>query len=184
MTDQTAPVTPRTKRHNTHTPCCSIPSEHVWADPIRCLRDMETWPCATMIEEGPAEREAGSTDALRMDDDHEPHPCCRHPRCCPHALAASDAGRSVHDLPGHKAHECRICGNWTDAGPADGCECHGGTQVASCDHCVTLYDAGPAGINWPLVFKAFANAVGLGIVQESQNAIAAEYTRLSRESDR
>jgi hypothetical protein len=111
-----------------------------------------------MIEEGPAEREAGSTDALRMDDDHEPHPCCRHPRCCPHALAASDAGRSVHDLPGHKAHECRICGNWTDAGPA--------------------------GINWPLVFKAFANAVGLGIVQESQNAIAAEYTRLSRESDR
>jgi hypothetical protein len=40
-------------------------------------------------------------------------------------------------------------------------------------------DAGPAGIDWPLVFKAFANAVGLGIVQESQNAIAAEYARLS-----
>jgi hypothetical protein len=171
MTDPTAPVTPRTAAGRQM-------REFIAALLMRPVEKVDPRHILAI------EREAGSTDALRMDDDHEPHPCCRHPRCCPHALAASDAGRSVHDLPGHKAHECRICGNWTDAGPADGCECHGGTQVASCDHCVTLYDAGPAGINWPLVFKAFANAVGLGIVQESQNAIAAEYTRLSRESDR
>ncbi len=47
--------------HDTHTPCCSIPEEHVWADPIRCLRCKSTWPCASMIEEGPAhERSAGA----------------------------------------------------------------------------------------------------------------------------
>jgi hypothetical protein len=31
--------------HGTHTPCCAIASEHVWADPIRCLKDHEDWPC-------------------------------------------------------------------------------------------------------------------------------------------
>jgi hypothetical protein len=139
MTDQTAPVTPRTKPH----PCvdCAndptgrgICAEHLeLAERSTAARPMSA-PETPRTEEGRAflatveravldpaiakmlggggkpalvalvspdairdailaiEREAGSTDALRMDDDHEPHPCCRHPRCCPHALAASDAG--------------------------------------------------------------------------------------------
>jgi hypothetical protein len=75
-----APETPRTNCFNCGTPYGGVHPSHK-----RLVRDGVIEPCI--------EREAaGSTDALRMDDDHEPHPCCRHPRCCPHALAASDAG--------------------------------------------------------------------------------------------
>lgn len=31
--------------HGTHTPCCGWPDEHMWADPIRCMKDHEDWPC-------------------------------------------------------------------------------------------------------------------------------------------
>jgi hypothetical protein len=39
--------------HRTHTPCCAIPSEHKWADPVRCLKDHEDWPCAVFRESEP-----------------------------------------------------------------------------------------------------------------------------------
>jgi hypothetical protein len=55
------------RRHDTHTPCCSIPDEHVWADPIRCLRCLDTWPCAQMIEEGP---ENGDCECGQDMDSH------------------------------------------------------------------------------------------------------------------
>jgi len=36
-------------------------------------------------------------------------------------LAPSPAA-DIHDLPGHKAHECRICGQWTERAAAEGSE--------------------------------------------------------------
>jgi hypothetical protein len=97
--------------------------------------------CPILLAEWGIEREAGSTDALRVDDDHEPHPCCRHPRCCPHALAASDAGPTGIDVD-RLAKALRIVERTTDEG-------------------------------WPNLHE-----------QTFAQLIAAEYARLSRESDR
>jgi hypothetical protein len=108
MTDPTAPVTPRTNCFNCGTPYGGVHPSHK-----RLVRDGVIEPCI--------EREAGSTDALRMDDDHEPHPCCRHPRCCPHALAASDAGTATRSYIGRvRDTEERLIAESlrTDAGPA------------------------------------------------------------------
>lgn len=44
--------------------------------------------------------------------------------------ASAPPPADIHDLPGHKAHECRICGQWTERAAAEGsglrpgyCEC-------------------------------------------------------------
>jgi hypothetical protein len=107
MTDPTAPETPRTEAG-------------------RALLEREAYNSRSFAIVRPEdilaiEREAGSTDALRMDDDHEPHPCCRHPRCCPHALAASDAGTATRSYIGRvRDTEERLIAESlrTDAGPA------------------------------------------------------------------
>jgi hypothetical protein len=119
------------------------------------------------------EREAVSTDALRMDDDHEPHPCCRHPRCCPHALAASDAGTATRSYIGRvRDTEERLIAESlrTDAGPA-------GIDV---ERLARAFDAhpGPARASDNIAHDRGHHG------DECWQQIAAEYDRLSRESDR
>jgi hypothetical protein len=88
------------------------------------------------------------------------------------ALAASDAGPSVHDLPGHKAHECRICGNWTDAGPA-GIDVE---RLAEFFH--EEYWAEANEPHWP---REQADATDCEVCWSSAAKL---HARLSRESDR
>jgi hypothetical protein len=78
------PAEPRTLReavrlaHDTHTPCCAIPAEHVWADPIRCLKCLHNWPCPTTVAAEPAEPTAG-LDAERLQVAWDAHLVHSHP---------------------------------------------------------------------------------------------------------
>jgi hypothetical protein len=168
MTD--SPVTPRTEAGRTplrdpleNDPLQTLAGKALWGDLSVHGYDLQAYSQIRAIE-----REAGSTDALRADDDHEPHPCCRHPRCCPHALAASDAGPATRSYIGRvRDTEERLIAESlrTDAGPA-------GIDVERLAEALRIVER-TTNEGWPNLHE-----------QTFAQLIAAEYDRLSRESDR
>jgi hypothetical protein len=178
MTD--SPVTPRTEAGRTplrdpleNDPLQTLAGKALWGDLSVHGYDLQAYSQIRAIE-----REAGSTDALRMDDDHEPHPCCRHPRCCPHALAASDAGPATRSYIGRvRDTEERLIAESlrTDAGPA-------GIDVERLEHALNDMTEGDSPDLWWDVDMGVWYATPR--IHDLAEKIAAEYTRLSRESDR
>jgi hypothetical protein len=169
MTDPTAPVTPRTEAGRDWLR---------WKYGGRTTgRDYDEDLTRILA----IEREAGSTDALRMDDDHEPHPCCRHPRCCPHALAASDAGPATRSYIGRvRDTEERLIAESlrTDAGPA-GIDVERLARALALVH-VTDHPIHEAVEHW----ESYRTDATELIAAYGAVGDLPEYDRLSRESDR
>jgi hypothetical protein len=189
MTDPTAPVTPRTEAgrpcpHGFTSDCenCWFLRTHEHRFDLFAPDDAVCHADECTVTRGRAiEREAGSTDALRMDDDHEPHPCCRHPRCCPHALAASDAGPATRSYIGRvRDTEERLIAESlrTDAGPA-GIDVERLARALALVH-VTDHPIHEAVEHW----ESYRTDATELIAAYGAVGDLPEYARLSRESDR
>jgi DNA-directed RNA polymerase subunit N (RpoN/RPB10) len=173
MTEPTAPVMPRTECFNCGTPYGGVHPSHK-----RLVRDGVIEPCI--------EREAAGTEALRAALN----------KYGVHKYEADGTPCQMDIGSGHKG-VLPVCTCGLDAALAstpstpdtcNGCECHGGTEVASCTHCASLWATPDTGLTADLDVERLTRAMNLTgnptlFAKRWAEQVAAEYARLT-EADR